>query len=281
MISFGLNIVTILIVAGIFVWGRVLVFYIYREKYLSLPAIPEYESTTIRLEHILIVLFTFFFAGGLLQQGMVYLNHPFATEASVNSLASSLIIDFFDKIILIAAMAYILRETNIFGIFGRNKISHWSKIPLIALLIYFAIFPFINIFLLKIGIYVVRDLLHLTTELQHPAIKFLNSPKLSNSLKFVCIVLAGIVSPIAEEMFFRGMLQNYFLKLFRRPIPAILMTSFAFMLVHIPMYQNLPALFTLGVVLGWSYYRYQRLSAPIFVHAIFNSVTLLLWFTGG
>lgn len=280
MISFEFNLVTILVVAGIVVWGRVLVFYIYRRKYLSLPEIPQYNSTTIRIEHILLVLFAFFLIGGMVQQLLLYLKTSFTNDENLNRLTAILLPDFIAKIILIGIMAHLLRQAKISGLFRKTKTHHWVKILFISLLIYFALFPLVNVLLFSLGIYIVRDILNLTIEMQHPAIKVLNSPDLSNSFKFICIVLAGIVSPIAEEMFFRGMLQNYFLKLVRKPFWAILLASFVFMLVHIPMYQNLLALFVLGIILGWSYYRYQCLSVPIAVHAIFNSTTLLLWYFG-
>ena len=97
----------------------------------------------------------------------------------------------------------------------------------------------------------------------------------------VTLLLAAVISPIVEEFFFRGLVQNTLYKFFRRPWPAILSAAALFALVHVPLYQQIPALWVLGVILGWSYYRYRSLAVPVVTHIIFNGVTLVFWYLGG
>ena len=46
------------------------------------------------------------------------------------------------------------------------------------------------------------------------------------------------------------------------------------------MYHQFLSLFALGLVLGWSYYRFRSLLVPIAVHILFNATTLILWSLG-
>jgi len=93
------------------------------------------------------------------------------------------------------------------------------------------------------------------------------------------IVSAVVLAPLTEEVFFRGlcqsMVQNY-----GRPWPAILVAAAFFALVHLAYPHSMPAMFALGVVLGYNYARSGRLLAPILIHAIFNAVGVIFAMTG-
>lgn len=85
---------------------------------------------------------------------------------------------------------------------------------------------------------------------------------------------ALIVAPIAEEVFFRGMLQSALHHYVASRWSVVLLTSFAFTILHSP-YQALPTLFVLSVVLGVAYERSGALVVPVGVHLLFNGNTLL------
>ena len=90
------------------------------------------------------------------------------------------------------------------------------------------------------------------------------------------LMLAGVIAPLAEEMFFRGFV---FMGLLR-PLGfngALIMSSLLFAVVHLQIMTVLP-IFALGCLLGWLYYRSGSLWPSILVHATYNSIALLAAF---
>ncbi len=95
----------------------------------------------------------------------------------------------------------------------------------------------------------------------------------------IFFVTAAIAAPLFEEFLFRGFL----LPSLTRYMPvwgAILLSSFFFALAHLSLSEVLP-LTTLGVVLGIVYTRSRNLLAPMFLHGLWNSGTLLSLFILG
>ena len=94
------------------------------------------------------------------------------------------------------------------------------------------------------------------------------------------IASAVIVAPLLEEIVFRGLLQTVFLEAISWAArwPAILAAAALFAAVHggVAAPQALPGLFTLGVVLGWLYERYNSLWPSIVLHMGFNALNILL-----
>lgn len=86
---------------------------------------------------------------------------------------------------------------------------------------------------------------------------------------------AAVAAPVAEEIFFRGLIQTVAFNLTARRRLAVIFASLAFGAVHFPNPETVPALVAFGLVLGWLYERTGSLAAPILVHAIFNLKTLI------
>lgn len=91
------------------------------------------------------------------------------------------------------------------------------------------------------------------------------------------IVLATaliVVAPVAEEIFFRGIVYNAWLREFgvRR---AVIGSAVLFALIHGSIFVILP-IFALGVGLALLYRRTGSLPASIAMHATFNGITLAL-----
>ncbi|HEY9866340.1 MAG TPA: type II CAAX endopeptidase family protein, partial [Candidatus Obscuribacterales bacterium] len=89
----------------------------------------------------------------------------------------------------------------------------------------------------------------------------------------IFFITASIAAPIFEEMMFRGFL----LPSLTRYLPlgsAILLSGFLFAVAHFNVSEILP-LMTLGIVLGFVYTRSRNLLAPMFLHGLWNSGTLL------
>jgi len=107
-------------------------------------------------------------------------------------------------------------------------------------------------------------------------------------LKILIVITAVVIAPVLEEMLFRGLfqtmirsfLENSKFKIRNSKFPAsgwawpsIAISSIIFITVH----QNLahwPALFVLALCLGYAYEKSGSLFRPIFIHALFNGVTI-------
>jgi membrane protease YdiL (CAAX protease family) len=96
------------------------------------------------------------------------------------------------------------------------------------------------------------------------------------------LVLLGVVlivgAPVAEELFFRGLLLRALQRRFA-PSPhadawAVAGSSVVFGLAHFELFQ-LPALVLFGAVLGVLAVRTGRLGPGIWAHAAFNAVTVI------
>ena len=86
---------------------------------------------------------------------------------------------------------------------------------------------------------------------------------------------AFVVAPIAEEFFFRGIVQTYLVRLFRKRWAAIALTSLAFGMIHFQQVHAIPALVFLAVLIGYAYERTGSLLPPVAIHAAFNLKTLV------
>lgn len=97
-------------------------------------------------------------------------------------------------------------------------------------------------------------------------------------------IATAVIVPVLEEMLFRGLFQTVIrslletrdLKLKSRYYPwiAIFITSGLFSMVHgnVP---HWPALFILGVCMGYAYEKSGSLFRPILIHAFFNSFVVI------
>lgn len=103
-------------------------------------------------------------------------------------------------------------------------------------------------------------------------------------LRMLVFVVAVVIAPVLEEMIFRGLIQTVIRSFFEirglgpkirdSAWPSIFITSgfFAMMHLNIP---HWPALFILGVCLGYAYEKSGSLFRSIFIHAFFNAITII------
>ena len=92
------------------------------------------------------------------------------------------------------------------------------------------------------------------------------------SLRLLMIFFATILTPIFEELIFRGLLQTYLRDLDYSPWQSIFIASIIFSILHPLM--HLPALLILSVCMGYAYERSGSLLRPIFIHLFFNAATI-------
>jgi membrane protease YdiL (CAAX protease family) len=100
-------------------------------------------------------------------------------------------------------------------------------------------------------------------------------------LRILVVVVATVCAPLLEEMLFRGlfqtMLRSYLetstFRTFSPAWQAIAISSIIFASAH-QNFAHWPALLVLGACLGYAYEKSGSLFRPIFIHTLFNAVTI-------
>gem|GEM_PF-1724071 len=85
---------------------------------------------------------------------------------------------------------------------------------------------------------------------------------------FLTVISVGVIGPVAEEVIFRGFLDNA-LQRHVRPFVSIMIVSLVFSLIHFQA-EFIPQLFFVGFVLGWVKVRTGTLWAPVLLHVLNN-----------
>ncbi|MCO6497158.1 MAG: CPBP family intramembrane metalloprotease [Chitinophagaceae bacterium] len=85
------------------------------------------------------------------------------------------------------------------------------------------------------------------------------------------MIIIAILPAIFEEFFFRGALQNMFMRWLRGPMAAIIVTAVIFSAVHASYYGFLVR-FALGIILGIVYYQSGSIWLSAFFHFLFNGI---------
>jgi membrane protease YdiL (CAAX protease family) len=103
-------------------------------------------------------------------------------------------------------------------------------------------------------------------------------------LRILIFIVAAVIAPVLEEMMFRGLFQTVIRSLLETRDSklegryhawiAIFISSGLFSMVHGNV-QHWPALFLLSLCLGYAYEKSGSLFRPIFIHAIFNTITII------
>lgn len=93
-------------------------------------------------------------------------------------------------------------------------------------------------------------------------------------LRILIVVVAVVIAPVLEETLFRGLLQTMIRSFLAKPWLSILISSVLFTTVHTDA-GHWPALFVLALCLGYAYEKSGSLLRPIFIHSLFNGVTII------
>lgn len=118
---------------------------------------------------------------------------------------------------------------------------------------------------------------------EHAVFETLNQASTPGWIRVVAILGAGVLAPVGEELFFRGILQSALYRVWPRERSylhrwfALLAAGTVFGLMHSPVPHHVPALIALGILLGFLYERTGSLRVVIGVHVLFNAKSLL-WF---
>jgi len=170
--------------------------------------------------------------------------------------------------LLVAAITFRHGLARGLGLSGRRWLYDTAR----AILGYLAVLP------VCVGLNRVLVWLFLALDLQlrfHPVLKQMATFPIEWKILSVCSTV--VLAPLAEEVFFRGLLQSMIRRYLRSPWAAVAGASAVFAAFHVSQPQAIPSLFALSVALGYNYERTGRLYAPILIHALFNAVNLWVW----
>ena len=94
----------------------------------------------------------------------------------------------------------------------------------------------------------------------------------------LAVLIAVVLAPLAEELVFRGLLHRN-LRRRMRIVPATLISSVLFALVHVDVVLSQPialvGLTLAGAVMAIAYERTGSLVVPVVIHAVYNATTLV------
>lgn len=91
----------------------------------------------------------------------------------------------------------------------------------------------------------------------------------------IAFVSAAVISPIYEELFYRGFLYRW-LRTRIGFYGAIAISSTIFTVVHIPAYNVMPVNFFSGVIFALAYERTNSIWPSVLIHGITNGIMVLL-----
>ena len=109
----------------------------------------------------------------------------------------------------------------------------------------------------------------------HRVIGSLENPALPAWVSVLMVLTAVVIAPLAEELFFRGILQTKLGATFNSRWAALAVAGVCFGLVHGGQIAAIIPLAFMGMILGFVYESTGSLIAPILIHALFNTKALI------
>lgn len=98
--------------------------------------------------------------------------------------------------------------------------------------------------------------------------------------RIMVIVVVAIIPGLAEEIFFRGIVQTKLYKVFTNPLYAVVTSAAIFSFFHFQFYGFIPRM-AVGILLGYLFLRSGNIWYPIVGHIVNNTLTLLMAFYVG
>lgn len=93
-------------------------------------------------------------------------------------------------------------------------------------------------------------------------------------VRVLIVVTAAVIVPVFEEMLFRGLFQTMLRSILVNSWLSIIISSVIFALAHANP-SHWPALFVLSIGMGYAYEKSGSLLRPIFIHALFNTISII------
>jgi hypothetical protein len=89
----------------------------------------------------------------------------------------------------------------------------------------------------------------------------------------IAIFIMAFFPAVFEELFFRGAMQNLFVKWWKKPLLAVIFTSLIFSLIHFSIYLFLSRA-VLGFALGYMFYQTKNIWVNIWAHFLNNAIAV-------
>jgi len=105
-------------------------------------------------------------------------------------------------------------------------------------------------------------------------IKYMLTQKGESNL-LLNLLFVAVFAGVGEELFFRGVLQRLFIKIFRNPWAGIIVTSIIFSAIHLQFYGFIPR-FVLGLLLGLTYWYSGSLWPAIVAHFVYDAMAVTI-----
>ncbi|MDD2402156.1 MAG: CPBP family intramembrane metalloprotease [Clostridia bacterium] len=95
--------------------------------------------------------------------------------------------------------------------------------------------------------------------------------------RVLCVLIAAVIAPVSEELYFRGFLYPAVKKIIGK-IPAVILTSASFGVLHFDIIRFIPIMLG-GVWLNMLYIRTESLYTSMIAHSVWNflMVFMLFW----
>jgi membrane protease YdiL (CAAX protease family) len=94
---------------------------------------------------------------------------------------------------------------------------------------------------------------------------------------FIGFISAAIISPVYEEILYRGFIYRW-IRVRTGKSWGMFISSFLFMVVHIPTYNTLMINFISGLVFAWAYEKTGSIWPSVLIHGLFNGLAVILTF---
>ena len=188
--------------------------------------------------------------------------HPVWLDPTLLTLSNTLLVDL---LLMVAGAVLFLRSYP----FRINRRQLWAGFRF-GLTSYLTFLPLLALVLISVGL--VAQLFH-----QEPAPQAIFTMYLDESRAPVLVwmgILVAVVGPIAEELFFRGVLYGW-LRARLGVGMGLGLSAFLFALLHANAVVFFPIL-GLGLLFGWIYELTGSLAAPIAIHVFHNAGMLVL-----
>ena len=245
--------------------------------------LPSYTRPPVRLSHLFSVFGIYLGFSLVLPIFLLKLQ----TKPSTDSFTT---IQFFMAAAMLITLLFYIRTEGRGALSASVKnpespSSRWTDFGL-GMVVWLVAFPWVAV-INQICDFLLVSFFHFQSY-EQVAVRYLKESLQAPPQAAMALISVIVIAPIAEELLFRGTLQQY-LKKFCSLKTAILLTAIIFACFHFSLSQNLgnlsliPSLFIFSCFLGYTYERQGSIFASIGLHLTFNLASSLqiLFFTEG
>ena len=249
---------------------------------MNLKGIFQDKSSSYKLFIFICIVFLSSFLGVLLSSIISPPESEMYKPSNVFTLKMmQLIVSVFIFIIPPLFFSYLSR-VNTINIFGfKNKFKRQNLLLVFLIMIF--IQPFV-VYCMQINtklLYLVSDYIPLIIQnlenMEQRALELTTLFLTMNSASdlFFNLFLIALIPAIGEELFFRGVVQQYLQKIFKNPHLGVCLTACVFSAIHMQFFGFLPR-FLLGLILGYLFFYSGNLWMSVLGHFINNALGVLL-----